>query len=981
MTFFLKEQEQTQPNPAPREAAGFFEIIGAGWEAEEVETNVNDQVVRTRQRFIDGLADKHWEKIRENLDGFRYRLDTEGQLTARQQMAVYGLRRLREADPENFGWLDMSDEAIERTVNQMLRARYQDAQDTLAMGGRGSGLAEFIGRGGRAMTDPTNLALAALTGGGGGVARVTAREALAGGVAEGLVLPKQFEMAERLEIEDPNPLAQVAFGAGLGGALGAGLSATGRYLEYRKERRAQAGEAAELAGGDPVDHAARIEAAQDALDGRAPRGGDAAPDTAEEAGAAVIRPKQGQSVRLVPQGATQSEKGFLDTIARYEGTDKGDGYNETLGYGAYTGGDVNLTGMTLNEVMELQGQMLRHPDNTFNSSAVGRYQIVRKTLRGLIADMGLTGNELFSPALQDAMAIRLAKGRGRSPAALRNEWEGFRRASDAEILAAWDAGLHSSGEVSSFTGGTRRGFTAPDEVTTPGGLTAKVEYIVVDANDLKFATGDLQPRDRTRAASDEQISEIAARLDPARLGPSPEADRGAPITSPDGEIESGNGRVRAILKAREQFPDRYAAYRQELADTWGIPDGVETPVLVARRTSGMSQAERVAFVNDANTSGIARMSATERSRSDARAMTAGVLGLYRPGAGLASAANRDFARAFLDRLPQSERAGLVSRDGTLNAEGQDRVRQAAFAAAYGDERLIARFAEEGGGEVKAINEALAEVAADWGRLRADVADGLVDPALDVTDRLVDAVAMIVEARALAKREKISVGAALDEMVNTGDLMDGATDPVTAGFVNIFYSGNRARSSEDVAEILRDYVTEAQRVGKTEAKLFGDDLTARPQEVLDAVRPEQNDLLAARPGDPAGPRDGEARQAPEGQDPAEGGGRGQARDAAADAGDQDPRVTAELPPGVAEGAPNADAIDPQQFDEGAASPAAERAVDAAQDDLRAWIEAEGDFRLSEAEDAPSARDLLDEVEADTNLSEVLNLCNPGGRANG
>ncbi len=32
---------------------------------------------------------------------------------------------------------------------------------------------------------------------------------------------------------------------------------------------------------------------------------------------------------------------MLDLIGFTEGTDKGDGYNETLAYGAYTGGDVN----------------------------------------------------------------------------------------------------------------------------------------------------------------------------------------------------------------------------------------------------------------------------------------------------------------------------------------------------------------------------------------------------------------------------------------------------------------------------------------------------------------------------------------------------------------------------------------------------------------------------------------------------------------
>lgn len=112
------------------------------------------------------------------------------------------------------------------------------------------------------------------------------------------------------------------------------------------------------------------------------------------------------------RGGDDRKKPLRDLIGKTEGTDKGDGYNETLAYGKFTGGDVNLTGMTLNEVDALQTKMLQDPNNNWNSSAVGRYQIVRTTMRGLRNDMGLTGNELFTPALQDRMADRLIDQRG-----------------------------------------------------------------------------------------------------------------------------------------------------------------------------------------------------------------------------------------------------------------------------------------------------------------------------------------------------------------------------------------------------------------------------------------------------------------------------------------------------------------------------------------------------------------------------------------
>lgn len=128
---------------------------------------------------------------------------------------------------------------------------------------------------------------------------------------------------------------------------------------------------------------------------------------------------------------------MLDLIGAAEGTDKGRGYNETLGYGAFTGGAVNLTGMTLNEVLALQQRMLAHPDNAYNSSAVGRYQIVGKTLRSLMDEMSLSGDRLFDEDTQDELARALLRRRGNDPAALRNEWEGLRRVDDGTISNAY----------------------------------------------------------------------------------------------------------------------------------------------------------------------------------------------------------------------------------------------------------------------------------------------------------------------------------------------------------------------------------------------------------------------------------------------------------------------------------------------------------------------------------------------------------------
>src|SRR5690606_21398214 len=109
---------------------------------------------------------------------------------------------------------------------------------------------------------------------------------------------------------------------------------------------------------------------------------------------------------------------LLDLIGLTEGTDKrrgggpGRGYNETLAYGRLTGGDVDLVSMTLTQIDALQTRMLQHRENVWNSSALGRYQIVRTTLRNIRKTLGLSGSELFDADMQDRLACFLLGQRG-----------------------------------------------------------------------------------------------------------------------------------------------------------------------------------------------------------------------------------------------------------------------------------------------------------------------------------------------------------------------------------------------------------------------------------------------------------------------------------------------------------------------------------------------------------------------------------------
>lgn len=131
---------------------------------------------------------------------------------------------------------------------------------------------------------------------------------------------------------------------------------------------------------------------------------------------------------------------LLDLIAKVE---SGNNYNATLDNGKWTGGDLNLVGMTLKEILAVQQQMLANPENraTYGdgkgSSALGRYQITGATLRDLIEELGLSGEELYDKSMQDRLAMALIDRRsGQGVAGLRNEWEGLRNVDANTILQA-----------------------------------------------------------------------------------------------------------------------------------------------------------------------------------------------------------------------------------------------------------------------------------------------------------------------------------------------------------------------------------------------------------------------------------------------------------------------------------------------------------------------------------------------------------------
>lgn len=143
-----------------------------------------------------------------------------------------------------------------------------------------------------------------------------------------------------------------------------------------------------------------------------------------------------------------SNAGALAAIAQAEGTAGRGDYNAVLGYGKYGGAGANLVTMTLDQVYALgrviKGNYEQQTGIVPGSSAVGRYQIVGSTMRGLQSQLGLPGSTLFSPEVQDMMAKQLLLQTMGDPAKMRSMWQGFSGFSDASLRQIYSRGPYAA---------------------------------------------------------------------------------------------------------------------------------------------------------------------------------------------------------------------------------------------------------------------------------------------------------------------------------------------------------------------------------------------------------------------------------------------------------------------------------------------------------------------------------------------------------
>lgn len=376
----------------------------------------------------------------------------------------------------------------------------------------------------------------------------------------------------------------------------------------------------------------------------------------------------------------------------------------------------------------------------------------------------------------------------------------------------------------------------PGKVYYPSG-SLDVNYEVMDhsklvtSHDANFRVNpkypaELQPRARETAPARDQVNSMAARLQPERLGPSPEANSGAPIVGPDNVVESGNGRTLAIGKAYQS--GKGGDYRHWLESQGVNTKGMSKPVLVARRVSPMSPEDRVAFAHSANTSSGLRMNAAEQAAADARLITPEGLASVSDGSAINSVDNRTFVRSFLSQLPASERGGMLDAAGNLSQSGVRRMEAAMTSRAYGDGEFVSKAFDAADPNIRGLAGALTDASGAWMKMRQLAREGVIDPAHDITPDLMNAARAVIRAR--------DAGRPVSEVLNQADMFGGEASSLAKNL--ILTDKGLVASREQIAARLRKYADEAQK-NLAGPSLFGD--TVSPAQVLktslgDAAKP-------------------------------------------------------------------------------------------------------------------------------------------------
>jgi ribose 5-phosphate isomerase RpiB len=379
-------------------------------------------------------------------------------------------------------------------------------------------------------------------------------------------------------------------------------------------------------------------------------------------------------------------------------------------------------------------------------------------------------------------------------------------------------------------------------VKTSAGTEVETRYRLVSANDLKTShntnyevnpeyPAELQPRQRNRNASIQQIESILSKLDPSLLGESRLASDGAPIVGHDGIVESGNGRTIALKamyergEVTQKEKSAYLRFLHENAEKFGFKPSdlakVKNPILVRER---LTDIDRATFTREANESNIASMSSSETAMSDAKKLTGEMLSAFDTDKEVAN--NRDFLRLFVEKVvPENERGTLLDENGRISQDGLRRVRNALFAKAYNNSNVLGLMAEATDQRTRDVVNALVQGAPRIAAIEEGIAAGRIKPELSISKDITNAITVLERLR--KNDEKVHDYLAQRSLFEE-ELSDDGKKLLE------FFDANKFKGNR-IAAFLTEYAGMAERaLGPSDLLLFDDAETAAKSGLIESA---------------------------------------------------------------------------------------------------------------------------------------------------
>jgi muramidase (phage lysozyme) len=212
-------------------------------------------------------------------------------------------------------------------------------------------------------------------------------------------------------------------------------------------------------------------------------------------------------------------KGLLDTIGKHE---SGGNYNAVVGDAKQN--KVDFSKMTIAEVQAYQDQMKKSGKE---STAIGKYQMIKSTLGATVKQAGMDPNTtMFTPEVQDQLATQLLKNRGldklksgqissdQFATNISKEWASLPK--DASGKGSYDGvgsnrALVGYGEIQSAIGGAKAGGALTAGVTGPSAA-----YTAMTPNEANRQQALYTPPPAAApipASTDQPVQIMVAQLD------------------------------------------------------------------------------------------------------------------------------------------------------------------------------------------------------------------------------------------------------------------------------------------------------------------------------------------------------------------------------------------------------------------------------------------------------------------------------------